>query len=153
MPSSSRPAPSRTCPPIGGEAQTRCGHHRPVARTPGVESIAAVWTTPRVRSVDDVLAAPPGPGSRVLVIDAHGHWEAAGTVEFLADRGCSVHVITSRVEVGFGLEATNKVMFHQRAREKGILMSPSTQVHAIDDAGVDVEELLSGARRRSRTST
>ena len=27
------------------------------------------------------------PAQRVLVIDAHGHWEAAGTAEYLADRG------------------------------------------------------------------
>jgi len=121
-----------------------------IARSRGLQVTNPVPGLDRdlVRSVDDVLAAPPAPATRVLVIDAHGHWEASGTAEFLADQGCHVQVVTSRVEVGFGLEATNKVMFHQRARDKRIVLSPSVEVLAIEEAGVAVEDLLSGARRR-----
>ena len=103
---------------------------------------------PCVRSVDEVLADSVPSGQRVLVIDAHGHWEAAGTAEYLADQGCTVEVVTSRSEVGFGLEATNKVMFHQRAREKRIRLTPSTEVESIDGDGVTVRDLLTGDERR-----
>jgi hypothetical protein len=101
-----------------------------------------------VRSVDEVLSGADLPGRRVLVIDGQGHWEASGTAEYLADQGCGVEVVTSLAEVGFGLEATNKVMFHQRAREKGIRLTPSVDVRSIDDDGVVVVELLTGTERR-----
>jgi 2,4-dienoyl-CoA reductase-like NADH-dependent reductase (Old Yellow Enzyme family) len=102
---------------------------------------------PLVRSVDEVLTNPPPAGTRVLVIDAHGHWEAAGTAEFLHDLGSRVSVVTSRSEVGFGLEATNKVLFHQRAREKGIGLHPSVEIRCIVEDGVEAMDLLNGGER------
>ena len=103
---------------------------------------------PIVRSTDEVLAGMKLPGTRVLVIDAHGHWEAAGTAEFLADRGYTVEIVTARPEPGFGLEATNRAMFLERARHKGIRMTPLTEVMAIDDEGVTVLDILNGIERR-----
>jgi 2,4-dienoyl-CoA reductase-like NADH-dependent reductase (Old Yellow Enzyme family) len=103
---------------------------------------------PNVRSTDEVLTGAELPGPRVLVIDAHGHWEACGTAEYLADRGFEVEIVTTRPEPGFGLEATNRAMFLQRAREKGIRMTPLTEVRSIDERGVTVEDLLNGGERR-----
>jgi 2,4-dienoyl-CoA reductase-like NADH-dependent reductase (Old Yellow Enzyme family) len=103
---------------------------------------------PTVRSVDQVLLDPPASGTRVLVIDAQGHWEAAGTAERLADLGCTVTVVTSRPQVGFGLEATNRVMFHQRARDKGIALVPNVRVAAIEGNGVRLVDQLSREDRR-----
>ncbi len=102
---------------------------------------------PNVLSTDEVLGGVDLPGTRALVIDAHGHWEAAGTAEFLADLGIDVEIVTSRAEVGFGLEPTNRVMFHQRARDKGIRLTPNTRVLAIEDEGAAAVDLLSGAER------
>jgi 2,4-dienoyl-CoA reductase-like NADH-dependent reductase (Old Yellow Enzyme family) len=110
-------------------------------RLPGLDSRC-------IRSVDQVLAGEDLPGARVVVIDAHGHWEAAGTAEFLADQGCTVEVVTNRAEVGFGLEATNKVMFHQRARDKSMRLTPSVEVLRIEDSAVVVVDLLTGVERR-----
>ena len=95
----------------------------------------------RVRSVDQVLTASPSPGTPVLIIDA-------GTAEYLADLGCTVEIVTSRPEVGFGLEPTNKVMFHQRARAKGIVMTPNVEVRSIEDDGIVAVDGLSGDERR-----
>ena len=103
---------------------------------------------PTVRSTDEILADVPLPGKRVLVIDAHGHWNAAGTAEYLADRGYDVEIVTSRPEPGFGLEATNRAMFLQRAKAKGIRMTPLTEVRSIDERGVVVEDVLNGEERR-----
>jgi 2,4-dienoyl-CoA reductase-like NADH-dependent reductase (Old Yellow Enzyme family) len=104
--------------------------------------------SPSVHSTDEVLSDVLLPGKRVLVIDAHGHWEASGTAEYLADRGYAVEIVTARPEPGFGLEATNRAMFLQRARKKGIRMTPLTEVRAIDDRGVTVEDILNGGARR-----
>ena len=103
---------------------------------------------PLVRSSDEVLDGPDPTGAKVLVIDAHGHWEAAGTAEYLADRGATVEIVTSRPEPGFGLEATNRAMFLQRARAKGIRMTPHTEVLSIDADGVTVLDVLNGTERR-----
>ena len=101
-----------------------------------------------VRSSDEVLSGAPLPGERVVLIDAHGHWEAAGTAEWLADRGCRVEIVTARTEPGFGLEASTRAMFLQRAREKGIRMTALTEVTAIDEGGVAVVDALNGTARR-----
>ncbi|MET0772580.1 MAG: FAD-dependent oxidoreductase, partial [Candidatus Limnocylindrales bacterium] len=103
---------------------------------------------PNVRSVDQVLLDPPDAGTSILVIDAQGHWEAAGTAERLADLGCRVTVVTSRPQVGFGMEATNRVMFHQRAREKGIALVPNVRVAAIEAAGVRMVDQLTREQLR-----
>lgn len=103
---------------------------------------------PNVRSTDEILGGAELPGRRVLVIDQHGHWEAAGTAEYLADRGFEVEIVTDRPEPGFGLEATNRAMFLQRARTKGIRMTPLTAVRAIDRDGVTVVDVLNGTERR-----
>ena len=103
---------------------------------------------PNVRSTDEILGGIELPGRRVLVIDAHGHWEAAGTAEYLADLGFEVEIVTDRPEPGFGLEATNRAMFLQRARVKGIRMTPLTEVRSIDAEGAIVVDVLNGIERR-----
>ena len=101
-----------------------------------------------MRSTDEILSGAELAGKRALVIDAHGHWHASGTAEYLADRGFEVEIVTARPEPGFGLEATNRAMFLQRARAKGIRMTPLTEVRAIDERGVTVVDLLNGGERR-----
>ena len=120
-----------------------------IARSRGLQVPNALPGLDRacVRSVDEVLGSDAPPGTSVLVIDGHGHWEAAGTAEYLADLGCTVEVVTSRSEVGFGLEATNQVMFHHRARDKGIRLTPSVAVQAIEDGAVRLVELTTGQER------
>jgi 2,4-dienoyl-CoA reductase-like NADH-dependent reductase (Old Yellow Enzyme family) len=103
---------------------------------------------PIVRSVDQVILDPPPADTDVLVMDAQGQWEAAGTAERLAELGCRVTVVTSRPQVGFGMEATNRVMFHQRARENGIALVPNVRVAAIEADGVRLVDLLTREERR-----
>ena len=99
---------STTDPDAGRIARDR-GLHASIP-VPGVDG-------PNVRSTDEILGGAELPGRRVLVIDQHGHWEAAGTAEYLADRGFEVEIVTDRPEPGFGLEATNRAMF-LRARRR-----------------------------------
>ena len=85
-----------------------------------------------VFSVDEVLGGQTITGSSVLVIDAQGHWEAAGTAEFMADAGHVVTVITSRSSVGSELEGTNHALFLQRAATKAIVLRPLTHLRAVE---------------------
>lgn len=101
-----------------------------------------------VFSVDEILDGVTLPGTRGLIIDATGHWEAAGTADFLTDHGHTVEMITARSMPGFGLEAINREFFLQRAREKGIRLTAFTDARSIDEQGVTVVDVLTGAERR-----
>jgi hypothetical protein len=101
----------------------------------------------RVVSVDDVLSGSAPTAGNVLVIDANGHWEAAGTAEFLADSGCNVHMITRRATVGSNLEETNYGLFMERAAQKGIRMEPFVVLETISDDGAVVRDILTGRTR------
>ncbi|GAA1136450.1 FAD-dependent oxidoreductase [Nocardioides aquiterrae] len=85
-----------------------------------------------VYSVDEVLAGAPLPEGRVLVVDAQGHWEAAGTAEYLADAGRQVTIVSSRTVVAGELEGTNIAMFLQRAAAKGIALRPMTTLLRVE---------------------
>ena len=95
-----------------------------------------------VVSSDQVLAGKKILSGRVVVIDNNGHWEAAGTAEFLADAGCSVTVIASHMMVGEGIEAGNRTLFYRRAAIKGIELIGATSLVAIEDRRVRISEVF-----------
>jgi 2,4-dienoyl-CoA reductase-like NADH-dependent reductase (Old Yellow Enzyme family)/thioredoxin reductase len=97
---------------------------------------------PNVLSVDEVLAGAPLPGPRALVADRNGHWEAAGTAEFLADAGCEVQVITGGGALGADLEGTNFELLQQRVAKKGIRVSPHTVLREVAPGRVRVKHVL-----------
>lgn len=101
----------------------------------------------QVYSSDEVLRGAGVPGQRVLVIDGNGHWEAAGTAEFLADEGHQVEMVTFRHTIGHDLESTNFAMFVQRAGAKGIVFTPFTQVLEIQPGRARLFDELSGEKR------
>ena len=96
-----------------------------------------------VVSADRVLAGEVKPSGRVLLIDDTGHWEAAGTAEFLADMGCSVTVVAGHGAVGSELEAGTRTLFNRRAAIKSIQMMPSTIVMSIEAGRVQVADVFS----------
>jgi len=100
-----------------------------------------------VLAADEVLLGAELPGKRVIVIDGNGHWEAAGTAEFLADAGCEVEIVTASGTVGHDLESTNFAMFTQRAGQKGIRFTPFTALKAVEPGQVQLLEMLSGTQR------
>lgn len=98
--------------------------------------------TANVLSTDEVLAGAELPGRRALVADRNGHWEAAGTAEFLADAGCDVHVITGAGALGADLEGTNFELFQQRVTKKGIRVTPHTVLSEVMPGRVRVRHVL-----------
>lgn len=98
---------------------------------------------PNVVSADRVLSGEVDVRGSVLVIDDNGHWEAAGTAEFLADRGCSVQIIASHAMIGEALEAGTRTLFNRRAAIKGIRLRPDTILVEIGDRRVCVAATFS----------
>jgi len=99
---------------------------------------------PLVYSSDEVLAGATLPGQHVLVVDEQGHWEAVGTMEFLATSGHRVTAITSRSTVGSELEGTNYAMFLQRVGKLGITMRPLTALRAVEQGRALLVDVVSG---------
>ena len=67
----------------------------------------------------------------VLVIDNNGHWEGAGTAEYLADKGCSVEIVTSDLMVGGDIESGTRTLFYRRAAIKDISIRSGLSLKAI----------------------
>lgn len=98
-----------------------------------------------VVSCDQVLSGAVRLSGHVVVIDNNGHWEAAGTAEFLADSGCRVTIIAGHMLVGEGIESGNRTLFYRRAAIKGIAMRVATRVTAIEQGSVRVSAVFSAA--------
>jgi 2,4-dienoyl-CoA reductase-like NADH-dependent reductase (Old Yellow Enzyme family) len=101
-----------------------------------------------VVSSDQVLSGEVEPSGNVLVVDDNGHWEAAGTAEFLSDRNCRVQVIAPHSLIGEDIEGGNRTLFYRRAAIKGIRLRPSTALLEVGDHRVKVAAVFS-----SRNST
>lgn len=114
---------SKSDPDAGGLARSR--GLQMVPEIPGLDHDL-------VYSVDEVLGGGSLPGRRVLVVDEQGHWEAAGTAEFLADMGHEVTVVSARTVIGAELEGTNLALFMQRAGPKGIGLRPLTKLLRVE---------------------
>ncbi|MGO9296072.1 MAG: mycofactocin system FadH/OYE family oxidoreductase 2 [Streptosporangiaceae bacterium] len=76
---------------------------------------------PRVIDVRDVLEGRAEPSGEVVVVDDLGFHQATSVAELLADRGCSVEIITAGMVVGQDLGITlDMETFNVRAHAKGI---------------------------------
>jgi 2,4-dienoyl-CoA reductase-like NADH-dependent reductase (Old Yellow Enzyme family) len=136
--------PSRRAP--GGTPFVRSraellGRHFP-ATIPGLE-------TERVFSADEILSGNLPPGRKVLVIDGNGHWEAAGTVEFLADAGFDVEVATRSAVLGVNMEGTSHVLLYQRLAKKGVIIAAFTRLVSLNDKIATLADVWSGIERRT----
>lgn len=98
-----------------------------------------------VVSADDVLSGRQQPSGHVVVVDKNGHWEAAGTAEFLADAQCRVTVVAAHGMVGEDIEAGTRTLFHRRAAIKGMTLLPGLSLVAIEPGRVRVTPVVSDA--------
>src|SRR6478735_6377520 len=79
---------------------------------------------PNVADVRDVLDGTAKPEGDVVVIDEIGFHHATSVAELLADRGCSVEVVTNGMVVGQDLGITlDMEHWWMRAEAKGIVQS------------------------------
>ncbi|MBI2912941.1 MAG: FAD-dependent oxidoreductase [Chloroflexi bacterium] len=102
---------------------------------------------PNVLTAWDVLEGA-ATGDRVVVVDQDGHWRAAGTAEFLADRGKQVTVVTSFPSVGSDLTPFDLMLLIPRFLQKRIRMLSSHEVVAVDGDTVHARHLYTGQEER-----
>lgn len=103
------------------------------------ETLPGMTERPFVVSADAVLGGEVPEPRRAVVIDGSGHWEAAGTAEFLRNEGADVWVVTSRELAGARLEGANRELFYKRAAEKEIRIITAAQVSEARDAKVTIQ--------------
>jgi len=95
---------------------------------------------PNIFNVRQVLTGEGEIGERVLFIDNDGHHQATATVEFLADRGKKVHIVTNSPTIGSELGPTqDSYLTHQRLAQKGVTFTPDFAV--VEIKGVEVKGL------------
>jgi mycofactocin system FadH/OYE family oxidoreductase 2 len=92
---------------------------------------------PRVFNVWQVLCGKADIGNKVLFIDNDGGHQATSAVEFLAELGKKVHIITTAYYVGTDLGPTQDItLYRQRAAKLAITVT--TDFHVIEIKGTEV---------------
>jgi mycofactocin system FadH/OYE family oxidoreductase 2 len=92
---------------------------------------------PSVFNVWQVLTGAAKVGKKVLFIDNEGHHQATATAEFLADRGCQVHIVTNSPTIGSELgPSQDSFLTHQRLAQKGVTFTPDFAVTEIQGTAV-----------------
>ncbi|MGH9169655.1 MAG: mycofactocin system FadH/OYE family oxidoreductase 2 [Acidimicrobiales bacterium] len=87
-----------------------------------------------VADVVEVLAGSASPAGDVLVVDEIGFHQATSVAELLADRGCSVEIVTPGMVVGQDLGVTLDLEgFNMRAFAKKIVQSADRVVTGAED--------------------
>jgi 2,4-dienoyl-CoA reductase (NADPH2) len=107
---------------------------------------AAVAEGIAVADVTDVLDGRVTPAGDVVVIDEVGFHQATSTAELLADRGCSVEIITPGMVVGQDLGITLDLEgFNMRAASKQITQSTDRVVMGASGGALQVLHHPTGA--------
>jgi 2,4-dienoyl-CoA reductase-like NADH-dependent reductase (Old Yellow Enzyme family)/pyruvate/2-oxoglutarate dehydrogenase complex dihydrolipoamide dehydrogenase (E3) component len=123
-------------PGLHGDSRSLALGRQKLPEVPGLDR-------PEVVSGDRVLSGEIELRGKVVVIDDNGHWEAAGTAEYLADHGCRVELIASHSLVGEEIEGGTRTLFYRRAAIKGIRLRPNTLLVEVGDRRVSVAATFS----------
>ena len=91
---------------------------------------------PRVVDVRDVLEGRADPHGRVVVVDELGFHQATSTAELLADRGCTVEIVTNGMVVAQDLGITlDMETWNVKAHASGIRQSVDLVPMGVSSAG------------------
>jgi mycofactocin system FadH/OYE family oxidoreductase 2 len=107
--------------------------------------IPGEYGPPAVLNAWQILNEEVPTADRVLVVDADGHHASCSVAEFLADRGKSVHIVTSALFVGGNLGPVQD--FHlsrQRLIRKNVTFTPDIAVIEIQGTLVKGVQVYSG---------
>ncbi len=104
--------------------------------------------TPLVGDVREVLTGEFQPTGRVVVLDEVGFHQATSVAELLADRGCTVEVLTPGMVVGQDLGVTlDMEHWWVRATAKGIAQTTDSVVMGVEPGGLTVLHHPTGSMR------
>ncbi len=96
----------------------------------------------------DVLGGEATAGGRVVVIDDVHTEQALSTAELLLDQGKRVEVISPLFYVGQDIGVTSIAPLYTRLYTKGAVLTPCSELRAVEGSTVIVRNVFSGAERR-----
>jgi len=96
----------------------------------------------------DVLTGEAKVGANVVLVDDVHTEEALSTAELLLDQGKRVEVISPLFYVGQDVGVTSIAPLYGRLYTKGVVLTPSTELRAVEGSTVVVANVYSGAVRR-----
>ena len=96
----------------------------------------------------DVLAGATTVGANVVVIDDVHTEQALSTAELLLDQGKGVEVVSPLFYVGQDIGVTSIAPLYTRLYTKGVVLTPCTELRAVEGSTVVVANVFSGAERR-----
>ena len=117
------------------------GSHPYVPPIPGIDG-------KHVLTDRDVLAGATTVGANVVVIDDVHTEQALSTAELLLDQGKGVEVVSPLFYVGQDIGVTSIAPLYTRLYTKGVVLTPCTELRAVEGSTVVVANVFSGAERR-----
>ncbi len=104
---------------------------------PVQKPVSGHYGPPTVLNVWEVLSGEFPIGRKILFIDENGGHHASATVEFLADQGREVHMVTSDLFVGIELAPLGDLsLSRQRLLEKGVTFETDRIIDEIQGGSV-----------------
>jgi pyruvate/2-oxoglutarate dehydrogenase complex dihydrolipoamide dehydrogenase (E3) component len=96
----------------------------------------------------DVLSGEATVGTSVVVVDDVHTQEALSTAELLLEQGKRVEVISPLFYVGQDIGVTSIAPLYARLHTRGVVLTPGTELRAVEGSTVVVANVYSGAERR-----
>jgi pyruvate/2-oxoglutarate dehydrogenase complex dihydrolipoamide dehydrogenase (E3) component len=96
----------------------------------------------------DVLAGEATVGTNVVVVDDVHTQEALSTAELLLEQGKRVEVISPLFYVGQDIGVTSIAPLYTRLHTRGVVLTPGTELRAVEGSTVVVANVYSGVERR-----
>ncbi|HKQ60867.1 MAG TPA: FAD-dependent oxidoreductase, partial [Candidatus Polarisedimenticolaceae bacterium] len=96
----------------------------------------------------DVLAGEAKVGTSVVVVDDVHTQEALSTAELLLSQGKRVEVISPLFYVGQDVGVTSIAPLYRRLFTAGVVLTPGTELRAVEGSSVIVANVYSGVERR-----
>jgi mycofactocin system FadH/OYE family oxidoreductase 2 len=99
---------------------------------PRVKPVPGDYSPPHVLNVWEVLQGSYPVGEKILFIDENGGHHAAATVEYLADQGKKIHMVTSDLFIGIELSPLGDLSTtRQRLLQKGVTFTSDLRIEEI----------------------
>lgn len=96
----------------------------------------------------DVLSGEATVGANVVVVDDVHTQEALSTAELILEQGKRVEVISPLFYVGQDIGVTSIAPLYVRLHTKGVVLTPGTELRAVEGSTVIVANVYSGVERR-----
>ncbi|HEY7543223.1 MAG TPA: FAD-dependent oxidoreductase [Methylomirabilota bacterium] len=96
----------------------------------------------------DVLSGDAPVGANVVVVDDVHTQQALSTAELLLEQGKRVEVLSPLFYVGQDIGVTSIAPLYKRLVTAGVVLTPGTELRAVEGSAVVVANVYSGAERR-----